>query len=377
MTTRITVIGSSFAALEAAHILRKKDHHAEITIVAPRPEFIYYPSLIWIPTGHREGEALRVSLEKFFYHWDLRYHSGYVTALADKGRTVVTTHGPINNDGLIIASGGRFIKKLQGMEHAIVPCEGISEAEKLRDKLLTMEKGTIAFGFSGNPQEPAAMRGGPIFEFMLGIDTWLRDQKKRKHFKLVFFSPAAKPGQRLGDQAVEKILGVFKERDIETHLGHPVQWLAADKVVTAAGEIPADLIVFMPGMTGPEWLEHSSLPRSPGGFIRADAHCRVLEHERVYVAGDAGHFPGPDWLPKQGHAAVLQAEAAAINLTSELNGHAPDRTFRPELICILDTWNEGMVIARSPQGTLMLPSSRVWHWSKRLFEWWSLRRFNH
>ncbi len=82
--------------------------------------------------------------------------------------------GKVVNDGLIIASGGRFIKKLPGIEHAITPCEGIPAVVKIRDWIAEMKGGTIAFGFSGNPKEPAAMRGGPMFEFLFGITTDMR-----------------------------------------------------------------------------------------------------------------------------------------------------------------------------------------------------------
>ena len=41
-----------------------------------------------------------------------------------------------------------------------------------------MTGGTIAFGFAGNPKEPSAMRGGPMFELLFGLDTWLRKQGK-------------------------------------------------------------------------------------------------------------------------------------------------------------------------------------------------------
>ena len=37
-----------------------------------------------------------------------------------------------------------------------------------------MQGGTIALGFAGNPNEPSAMRGGPMFEFLFGIDAQLR-----------------------------------------------------------------------------------------------------------------------------------------------------------------------------------------------------------
>lgn len=87
------------------------------------------------------------------------------------GRVVETTTGGVLNDALVIASGGRFLKKLPGIEHAITPCEGISAAERIRDRL------------------------------------------------------------------------------------------------------------------------------------KADAQCRVEDSEQVYVVGDSGSFPGPDWMPKQAHMA--------------------------------------------------------------------------
>ena len=50
----------------------------------------------------------------------------------------------------------------------------------------------------------------------------------------------------------------------------------ANKVLTEAGDLEADLILFMPGMTGQAWFDNTDLPRSPAGFIQADSQCRVL-----------------------------------------------------------------------------------------------------
>ena len=56
-------------------------------------------------------------------------HAAEATGLTNGGRTLETSVGLIENDGLIIASGGRFIRKLPGIEHAITPCEGIAAAD--------------------------------------------------------------------------------------------------------------------------------------------------------------------------------------------------------------------------------------------------------
>lgn len=371
----ITVIGSGFAALTAVREVRKRDKSAKITVIAPRAEFIFLPSLIWIPSGIRKGDDLRITLDKFFARMNVEHVAAVVTGLKDAGRTVETSEGVVRNDALIIASGGRFIKKLPGIEHAITPCEGISAAETIRDRLRGMTGGTIAIGFGGNPKEPTAVRGGPMFEFLFGIDTLLRKQRRRSRFKLIFFNPASAPGQRLGPKAVKGLLDEMKRRGIETRLGHKMVRLEKNKVITEGDEFDADLILFMPGMTGNKWFDNSELPRSEGGLVKADEHCRVLGMEHVYVAGDSGSFPGPDWLPKQAHMADFQAVTAARNLLSVLRGGKATEAFKVELMCIVDSVNRGMFVARSMKRNIVLPATPMAHWLKRLFEWWYLRQF--
>ena len=371
----ITIIGAGFAGLTAVKQIRKRDKNCSITLISPRAELQYLPSLIWVPSGLRKRDDIIIPLHNFFKRMNVDYHQASVTGLRDGGRTVETDAGDVSNDGLIIASGGRFLKKLPGIEYAITPCEGIDAAEKIRDRLDSMAGGTIAFGFAGNPKEPSAMRGGPMFEFLFGTDTLLRRRGTRKNFDLVFFSPAPKPGNRLGPKAVGRLLDEMKKRDIQTHLGHKMKAFEKDKVTTEGGEFNADLIIFMPGMTGNQWFDNSELPRSEGGLIKADKHCKVESMDAVYVAGDSGSFPGPEWMPKQAHMADLQAEAAAKNLLAELDGKTADAVFKIELICIVDSNDKGMMVSRTENRNFMLPGTILLHWTKRLFEWWYLRQY--
>jgi len=372
---RVTIVGSGFAALTAVHSLRKAAIGTDITLVSPRAELVYYPGLIWVPTGLRTGEDLRLPLDSFFRRMGVEHLAAEATGLRNGGRILESTAGDIANDGLIIGCGGRYMKKLPGIERAIIPCEGIAAAQRIRDRLGELDSGTIAMGFAGNPKEPSAMRGGPLFEFLFGIESHLRKQKRRERFKLVFFTPAEKPGNRLGPKAVTGLMDEMRKRDIEAHLGHKIKGFAEKKVVTQGGDINADLILFIPGMTGSQWLDNAELPRSEGGFVKADGRCRVDGLERVYVAGDSGSFPGPEWLPKQAHMADLQAKAAVANLVAEIKGEQPAETFRSELLCIVDTNDRGILVARNEKHNLVLPSMRMFHWMKRGFEWWYLRHY--
>ncbi len=365
---RITILGAGFGALATVRELRRRDAGAQITVVSPRPELHYLPSIIWIPSGLRRREDLIVPLGPFFERMGVRHVAAEVTGLTDDGRSVHTTAGDIDNDALVIATGGRFLKKLPGIENAITPCEGIAAAELIRDRLAAMQGGTIAIGFAANPQEPQAVRGGPMFEFLFGIDTQLRREGRRERFQLVFFNPSQEPGARLGAKTVQGLLAEMARRGIATHLGHKMLRFEPGKVVTEGGEIAAELILFMPGMTGNAWFDATTLPRSPGGLLRADAQCRIEGWRHCYVVGDSGSFPGPEWAPKQAHMAELHAKAAAANLLDALAGRPEQAGFVPQLACIIDSGSHGTLVLRSPQRTLVLPPLRLMHWAKRRFE---------
>lgn len=258
--SRIVILGSGFGALAAIRELRRRGVAADITVVSPRSQLVYLPSLIWVPCGARSGDDLRIPLEGYFRRQGVRWQAGTVQQVLDGGRRVITDQGELRNDYLIVATGGRYLRNLPGIEHAIIPCEGIAAAETLRDRLATMKSGTIAVGFASNPKEPGAVRG-PMFEFLFGIDTLLRRQGRRGHFRLIFFNPSKEPGQRLGPAAVSTLLAHMARRGIDTHLGQKPLRFEATRVLTEGGSSDADLILFMPGS-----------PVPPGWMA---AHCRA------------------------------------------------------------------------------------------------------
>ena len=131
----------------------------------------------------------------------------------------------------------------------------------------------------------------------------------------------------------------------------------------------------MPGMTGNLWFDNTDLPRSDGGMIKANNFCQAEGMDKVYVAGDSGSFPGPEWMPKQAHMADLQAVAAATNLVGELSGKPATETFSVELVCIIDSHDKGMLVSRTEKRNFILPPMRPLHWAKRFFEWMYLRKY--
>lgn len=377
--TQITILGSGFGALRAVREIRKRKLDAEITVVSPFNHLTYLPSLIWMPSGIRKAGELDIDLAGFFAREGVIWHQGRVAGVRDGGRVVETEAGEVlTNDYLVIATGGRYLKKLPGLaEHAVIPCEGLEMGQRVHDRLAAMEGGTLAFGFGTNPKEPSAVRGGPMFEFLFGIDTLLRRQGRRDRFELIFFNGADRPGQRLGEKSVDRLLDEMRRREIDIRIGAKPVRMEADRVVTEREEFATDMILFMPGLTGPVWLDNTELPRSPGGFIQADEKSRVVGEDwaGTYVVGDTGSYPGPSWLAKQAHQADLQAEAAVANIAEQMAGRAPSHDFKTELVCIVDTVDKGILVYRSETRSVTLPKMRVAHWAKRWFEGHYLRAY--
>ncbi len=371
--SKIVILGAGFAALTAVRKIRKQKLNAKITLVAPNLVFEYLPSAIWIPYGLRTQESLKIPLAGFLKKYGVNYVAGSVTGLAADKNQVLTDNGEISYDYLIVATGGRYIKKLPGLsEYAIIPCAGLGAAKEYRQRLNSMQGGTIAFGFSGNPQEPAAMRGGPVFEFLFGTDTYLRKQGLRDKFNLVFFSPATEPGKRMGARAVDALLARMQKQNIKTFLGSKISQITADEVITESTRFKSDLTLFTPGMTGPAWLDNSNLSQSLGGFIKADNHTLASGTTNIYVAGDAGSFPGPAWQPKQGHMADLQATCAVKNIKAQINNLPAEHTFKTELACIIDSLDTGVLVYRNEKRGFMF-KSKLLHYAKRIFEWYYLK----
>jgi len=371
--THVVVTGAGFGALRAVRELRRADRQIAITLVAPQPIFTYYPSLIWVPSGFRQPEELSVDVRDFLQRMDARYLPARVTGVRNAGRTVDTDRGPLHNDGLILANGGRFLRKIPGIDNVLTLCQGGRSAREIGERLAELDGGRIALGFAGNPKHRPAMRGGPMFELAFCLDNQLRKEGRRERFELTFFSPNPRPGQRLGDRAVAGLMKRLNRQDIHTHLGHKIDRFEPGRVVTDGGTLDADLTVFMPGMTGPDWLADSELPVTDSGHIEVDEQARVPGLAHVWAVGDCAAFPGPNWQAKQAHAADVQATVAARNLSAELRGATAEHSVRHEIVCILDSLRDGVLVFRTDRRQIVLPPLRLAHWGKialeKLFLW--------
>ncbi|HYW02471.1 MAG TPA: NAD(P)/FAD-dependent oxidoreductase [Gammaproteobacteria bacterium] len=344
---RITVVGNGFAALSAVDRLRRREAGLEVVLVAPEPVLMDYPGRVRVPCGLRASKEVRVPLDGFLRRRRVRYQRARLTGLRRAGRLVLTDRGEIRADGLVSACGARFVENLPGIEHSISLADGGAAARARPDRIDLLEQGALAF--ADNPLDHRASRGAPLLEVLFSVDTLLRRQGRRHRFALRLFSPAPTPARQLGPRAARLVSDEMQRRGIRRHLGEAPLRFDPGHVVTERGRTGADLICFMPGLAGPEWLAASGLSASPAGFLEADEFRRARTTGRVYVAGSCGGYPGPAWRSRDLRQSELQARAAADNPLSELRTGRPGEPFRIRTSFTIDTLDAGILVYRTPR----------------------------
>ncbi len=368
MTKTALVLGGGFAGLEAAIQLRKAG--LDVTLVSNRPFLFIYPTSIWVATGERSLEQVQLDLVEVARRHSFRFVQGAVESISAARRAAVVEGVELRADHLVVAMGGERLKP-DGAEHTHTLGGAPENAARLRgalDALLARGRGRIAMGFGGNPRDPSAVRGGPMFELMFNVDRLLRRRGLRDAFELTFFAPMASPGARMGERAIEAIGAMFGSLGIHTRFGKKIDRFLPDGVVfEGPSKLHADLVVFLPAGDGHPVIRASDLPVNEAGFVRTDEGCAVPGFTGVWAVGDAAALLGPDWRAKQGHLAEVMARTMAANVRAAEEGRPERESYLPHvgITCLLDMGDGAAYVHRDQRKERMITLPVVGHWLKK------------
>ena len=372
---KVLVLGGGFAGIEAAIYLRKQE--LDVTLVSDRDYFYIYPVSIWIPTGETTREDVSVPLDQLAFKHGFQLIVDPVEVLDAKAKKVTLKSGRVleEYDYIVVALGQDKIQ-LKGMEHTLSICGKPEEATALHEKLealVAKGSGKIAMGFGGNPTDSSAVRGGPAFEVLFNVDTYLKRKGLRDQFELTFFAPMEKPGMKMGHKAVEMMDKMFEMTDIHKKVGSKIVAFEEDGIHFEDGtKIESDMTMFISAGTGHRIIAESGLPLSDAGFVMTNEYNEIEGFEGVYAIGDSASLMGPDWRAKQGHVAEVMARNVAYNIFQHAQHIDSKRGYLEHIniLCVMDTGNGAAFVHRDEKGGKMLPMPIVGHWMKKGWGWY-------
>ena len=373
---KVLILGGGFAGLEAA-IFLKKQNDVEVTLVSDRDYFYIYPTSIWIPTGEVTKEDVSIPMDKLAFTHGFQLIVDPIEKFEAKEKKVTLASGRVLDeyDYIVVALGQDKIQH-KGMENTLSICGKPEEATELYSRLdaLTQKgSGKIAMGFGGNAKDGSAVRGGPAFEVLFNVDTYLKRKGLRDNFELTFFAPMEKPGMKMGHNAVEMMDKMFAMTNIHKKVGSKITNFEEDGISFEDGtKVVSDLTMFISAGTGHNIITQSGLPLSDAGFVETNEYNEIEGFEGIYAIGDSAALLGPEWKAKQGHVAEVMARNIAHNIYQHHQGIDSKLSYveHINILCVMDTGNGAAFVYRNEKGGKMIPMPIVGHWMKKGWGWY-------
>ncbi len=259
----------------------------------------------------------------------------------------------------------------------------LEETMKFGEALRNFSGGTVAAGVSSLPFKcPAAP-----YEAALFMDYHFRRNGIRDKVDFHFFTAEGRPMGVTPPEIGNMVRGILESRDITYHSNIRLISVDAEKreIIFEEGQsMKFDLLFAVPPHGAPNVVRESGLA-DESGWVPVDRRTLKTKYDDVFALGDVTRIMlamGKP-LPKAGVFAHGQAEVVAHNIAADIHGNG-EREFDGWGECFLEVGygKAGMVRGNfyaepTPDAKMRWPRlSRIWHWSKILFEkYWFWRWF--
>ena len=360
----VLILGGGFGGLIAADRLSASlDSSHNITLVSPNHDFTFYPSLVRLAFGECDPADITFDLRRKLNQARVHFVRGEMTAINPRTNRVTVAgdefRGDIAYDYLVIALGRRLAtEKVTGFFEHAHHLLGVKAALKFGEAINAFREGDVVVGMCPDAQLPIPVCE-TAFAFARKFENAIRDGDIR--LKVVFPGPLESV---FGGATLHKELeSSFRHHRINVLYDIPVSKVTETEVLSSAGHaLKHDLLMLVPPFRGNAALEPLGITDEMD-FVNVDKMMRVDRLERTYAVGDITAFDGP----KLAHMAVRQADVAAANITSEIDGKKPTEEYYHEIAMVIDAGGSDSIYLRygiTDETLYGLRKGRIWGLAK-------------
>jgi len=312
---RVLIAGGGIAALETALALHAlAPELTETTLLAPNTELVNRPMTVREPFA--DPLAHRYPLALIAAEADAQLVAGTLAWVDPAARIVHTaSEQELSYDALVLALGGRISPRYK---HAIT-----IDDRNLEDTMHGLIQ-DIEGGFVGSVAFVAPPRMGwplPIYE--LALMTAARAFDANVELDVSIVTPEDSPLAIFGQGASTGVGELLDRARISAFTSAYAEIPEQGRIVITPGghQLEVDRIVALPELFGPEIR---GIALSEHGFLGVDQHCRLLDHDDVWAAGDA-----IDFAVKHGGLGSQQADVVAEAIAARAGAEVTPAPFQP------------------------------------------------
>jgi len=352
------VIGGNFAGMTAAIELKRKLKDAvEVTLIDRNSDFLFVPSLIWVPFKRREITDITVDRRKVLAEKKVNFVLAEALSVDPEKQVVTTTKGLFNYNHLVIATGPKVdFDVAPGVRDYATYVGTPTGAMNIRKKLeeFITHPGPIVVGAT---QRAGCM--GAAYEFLFNLEEWLRAKKIREKVDLYWVTPEpflghfGIEGMPLGEAMLKKFMQLF---NIHYKLGVGIKEVTPYSVELTNGEvIETRFSMLMPPFKGVDFIHNSpALHPTANDFLEVGEDYRHLQYKNVWAAGltvdvkppfQQGNVPFS--VPKTGYPSDETGKIVAENITRVVKGRTDlKRKAWGKIpgVCIMDAGKKEVII---------------------------------
>ena len=328
----VVIVGAGFGGLSAARALGRA--RVTVTVIDRRNHHLFQPLLYQVATAGLSPANIAYPIRSVLGGRNTQVLLDEVTSIDLGARKVVTTHGTIDYDFLVLAPGADT--SYFGHDEWAPDAPGL---KSLEDALEIRRRILFAFELAERETEPHARHalltfvvigGGPTGVEMAGaiaeisrkviVSDFHRIDPREARIVLVEAGPRILPAfdERLAAKAQREL----ERCGVEVMLNAPVQTVERGVVRTARGDIEARTIIWAAGVKASGLARLLGVELDRAGRVKVEPDLSVPGHPEVFVVGDLAAFVDESGvaLPGLAPVAIQEGRHAARNIVRTLEG---------------------------------------------------------
>jgi sulfide:quinone oxidoreductase len=334
MTLQILIIGGGFGGLAAANELRiNLPSDVKIIVVDKKDYFMMDLVKLWIIRGTRKFETSKRPLNTIVKK-GIDFVNEQVTSINTNQKKVKTLTKEFSYDYLIVAAGVELApEKIPGLSTNGMILYDLEHVPKIRQKILDMKSGKIAFAITGMPYKcPPAP-----FEAALIISSMLQEIGTRKNISIDFYSLGPITLPAAGPEVSKQLLDILESENIKFHGSCKTILVEKNSLKFEDKSIANfDLLIAVPPHKAPQVIYDTGLAQE-GTFISVKRDCKT-QFDNVYAVGDVTNMMVTDKIavPKAGIFAEGQGIAVAQDIISQIRKEKTNSIFEGKGGCFVE-----------------------------------------